>query len=80
MPMTMQFDGVNFGCQPIRDDDGKLTMMLLNFIDPSGVMRVVVPFTPEAWENFKRQAAADGEVPTITLAREMPRMDVPKGK
>jgi hypothetical protein len=82
MPMSLQLDGVNFGFQPIRDDDGSLMQMILLFRDPSGVGQVVVPFAAEAWVNFKRQVAADGEVSPIALARSLDgvrRMDIPKG-
>jgi len=82
MSMTLQLDAVNFGLNPVRDDEGALMQMLLIFADPSGIGQVVVPFSAEGWLAFKRQVAADGKLTPIAIARSLddaPRMDVPKG-
>lgn len=83
MPMTLQLDAVRFGINPARDDEGVIQGVVLVFADPSGIGQVVVPFTAEAWENFKRHVAGDGAVSSIAIAKHLnggaPPMDVPQG-
>ena len=82
MPQTTQLDGVNFTFQAMHDDEGNLAGMVLVFTDPSGLFRTRIPFAADAWVNFKRQVAADGEVSPIAVARSLdgvPRMDIPRG-
>lgn len=80
MPMTLQFDGVNFSFQIVRDEEGNLQTVVLLLTDPSGILRAVIPFSSDGWENFKRQVVADGELPVIQLARDVnkvPKMEIP---
>jgi hypothetical protein len=82
MPVTHQLDAVHFGIQAIHDADGALQAVVLAFEDPPRHEKTIVPFNPDAWENFKRHVAADGNVSPIAIAKHLnggPRMDVPRG-
>lgn len=87
MPMTLQLDQVSFGFEVARDEEENLVAIALVFEEQApqpgmrfpGVSRIAIPFSPDAWMNFKRAVAADGQLSPITLAHAVPRMDVPKG-
>jgi len=84
----IMLEETHFSILAAEDAEGVVQTYLLVFTEhktlapglaPVAMDQVSIQFSAEGWENFKRHIEADGNVPAIELAKELPKMVMPTG-